>query len=321
MADTTLTATQIIADFGSYYMDNGQGEQDILMRPFEQFGTREAFSLIPTNDTILRLSEVEVGEILQPYQDDFTPKGSNVFLPIEIPLTQVKIDNAFNPTFLQNTWYGFLTSNKTDRTTWPFIRWFIEKYLLGQADEDIELKAIFKGVKSAPVAGTAGAAIDAMDGVRKQINAGITANKITPIPTGALAADPVDFCEQIEEFVAAIPEKYWDKSMTLNMSRTLARRYRKGRKKLYNENYAQESDMTQVDETAINVKGRASMAGSEKIFMTLPGNYVLGVKGFENKGAFEVEKVDRKVKIYTDWWMGVGYLLGDLVFTNDLDLV
>ena len=321
MADTQLTAAQIIADFGSYYQNGGQGEQDLLMRPYEQFGTREALSLIPTEDTILRLSDVQVSEILQAYQDDFTPKGGVTFLPVQIPLTQLKVDQAFNPTFLQNTWLGFLSSNKTDRTTWPFVRWFIEKYLLGQLDEDLETKAIYKGSKAAIVAGAAGTAIGAMDGIRKQINAGITAGNVTPIPTGALSADPVTFCEQIEDFVAAIPEKYWSKSMTLNMSRTLARRYKKGRKKLYNENYDQESDMAQVDETEVRVAGRASMSGSDKIWMTLPGNYVLGVKGFSNKEGFEIEKVDRKVKLYTDFWMGTGYLQGDLLFTNDRDLV
>lgn len=321
MADTTLTATDIIADFGSYYMDGGQGEKDLLMRPFEQFGTREALTLIPTNDTILRLSDVEVSEILQGYQDDFTPKGGVEFKPIEVLLTQLKVDQAFNPTFLQNTWLGFLASNKTDRTTWPFIRWFIEKYLLGQLDDDLEMKAIYKGSKVAIVAGTAGTAIGAMDGIRKQINAGITAGDITTIATGALSADPATFCTQIENFVASIPEKYWSKSMTLNMSRILARRYREGKRVKYNANYAQVSELSSVEETEVSVAGRASMSGSDKIWMTLPGNYVLGVKGFENKNGFEIEKVDRKVKLYTDFWMGTGYLQGDLVYTNDRDLV
>lgn len=319
MADTTITATDIITQFGEYYLDAGQNQNDLKMRPFEQFGTKDAFTLIPTEDTILRMSDVEVGEIVQAYQDAFTPKGSVVFAPIEIPLTQIKIDNEFNPSALQNSWLGFLTSTKVNRLEWPFIKWFIEVYLLRQVDKDLETKVIYKGSKVVPTPGTAGAAIDAMNGLKKQINAGITAGDITPINTGAFAADPVDFVTQIEDWAAEIPEIYWEENMPVNMSKGNWRKYRKGRAKKYNMNYAQTEDLSLIDGTNMHVVGRSSHSGSDKIWGTLPGNYLLGVKGFSNKNSFELEHVKRKVAIYTDWWMGIGYIMGDQIFTNDQD--
>ncbi len=320
MADTTVDIQEIIDSFGSYYLDSGQNEQSLRMRPFEQFGTQDAFTLVPTEDTILRMSSIEVGELLQQYQDDYTPKGEVAFAPVEIPLTQVKIDNEFNPNKLMNSWLGFLASNKTDRSTWPFIRWFIEAYLLKQVDHDLELKAIYKGEKAVIVAGTASTAIGSMNGLKKQINAGITAGDIVTINTGAAAADPKDFCVQIEEFCAEIPEIYWDREMKLNMSRSLAKRYMKGRELLYNLNYAMKDDLAKVDQTNISVVGRASHTGDEKIWATLPGNYVLGVKGFGNKNMFEIEKAKRKVAVFSDWWMGIGYIMADQIFTNDQNL-
>lgn len=320
MADTTIDIADILSSYGSYYLDHGQNESNLRMRPFEQFGTQDAFTLIPTEDTVLRMSSVEVEEILQPYQDAFTSKGGVDFAPISIPLYQVKIDNEFNPNKLASSWLGFLTTNKVDRSEWPFIRWFIEAYLLNKANSDVELKGIYNGVRSEPTPGTAGAAIDAMTGVKKQINDAITATTITPIATGALATDPSDFCTQIEEFVASIPEIYWDRGFDLNMSRTLARRYRKGREKKYNMNYSMKEDLSLVDETEIRVRGRASMIGSSKIWGTFRENYIMGVKGFSNKDMFQLEHVKRKVAVYTDWWLGVGFLLPDQVFTNDQDL-
>jgi hypothetical protein len=44
------------------------------------------------------------------------------------------------------------------------------------------------------------------------------------------------------------------------------------------------------------------------------------VKGYENSQAFELEKEDRKVKIWSDWFAGIGFILPDLIFTNDQDL-
>lgn len=318
---TTITPTDVISSFGAYYIDAGQNTQDLLLRPFEPFGTRDAFTNVPTNDTQIRYSDVTVSEILQPYQDTYSAKGSVTFAPVTIDLKQVKVDQSFNPNNLVYSWLGFLTSNATDRTTWPFIRWFIEVYLLNQLFEDLELKSIYTGVYSAASGGTPGNAVDVIDGIKKIINAAITATTITPIVTGAPAADAVDWCEQIEAFVKAIPEKYWTKNLTINMSRLLALRYMEGKKKKYNMYYAQESDLRNISNfPTMKVMGRASMTGASKIWGTFIENAVFATKGFSNANGFELEKVDRTVKIWTDFHIGLGFLQKDLVFTNDQDL-
>lgn len=321
MADTTITATQVIADFGAYYKQGSQNMESLLLRPFEAFGTREAFTNVPTNSTRLEYSDVQVDEILQPYQDAYTPKGGVTFLPVTIDLKQIKVDQQFNPNKLVNTWLGFLTNNKTDRKTWPFIRWFIEVYLLKKLFEDLEKQAVYKGAYAAPVAGTPGAANTVIDGIKKIINDAITATTITPIPTGAPSADAVTWCEQVEEFVKTIPELFWDKNIDINMNRTLRIRFIEGKKKKYNMYYAQESDLeTVANFPTMKVKGRASMNGSNKIWGTPIENAVFAAKGFENANGFELESIDRSVKIWTDFHIGLGFLLKDLVFTNDQDL-
>ncbi|MGN6476317.1 MAG: hypothetical protein ACTHKV_03755 [Flavipsychrobacter sp.] len=320
MADIQITASDVITEFGSHYIDEGQNMSSLLMRPFEAFGTREAFTNVPTDETQLRYSDVEVGEILQPYQDTYTPKGSVEFKPITIDLQQVKIDLQFNPNKLVYSWLGFLTSNNTDRTTWPFTRWVIEVYLLKRVFEDLEKKVIYTGDKAAVVSGTAGAAIDSMDGVAKIITDGITAGDITATAMGPVPADPADFCTYVEEMVASIDELYWDKNIVFNMSRQLAKRYREGRRQKYLMNYAQISDLNAVqDFENFSVAGRASMKNASRIWGTPIENAVFPTKGFSNATAFELEKVDRTVKIYTDFHIGLGFLLKDLVFTNDQD--
>lgn len=322
MADTIITPDDVIAQFGAFYIDQGQNMTSLKMRPFQRFETLEAFTVFPTDETVFRLSDVQVGEILQPYQDTFTPKGSVTFKPVQINMFQQKIDEAFNPNNLVASWLGFLTSNGTNRLEWPFVRWFISEYLLKQADKDLETKGIYSGVYAAPTSGTAGAAVGIMNGVRKLINDAITAGAITPIPTGALSTDPVTFCSQIETFCKGIPELYWGENITFNMSKTLQQRYRQGKKLKYNMYYAQESDL---DSIALfpnfKVAGRFSMNGSNKIWGTPLYNAWAPVKGYANKNGFELEKIDRKVKIYTDWWMGIGFVMYDLIFTNDQDLV
>jgi hypothetical protein len=41
----------------------------------------------------------------------------------------------------------------------------------------------------------------------------------------------------------------------------------------------------------------------------------------DNIGRYSIEQEDRKVKVWTDFSMGLGFILHEIVFTNDLDLI
>lgn len=316
---TEITVDQIVQDFGDYYLDNGQNLNNLHMLPFESFGTKDAFTTIDTDgETIIRESNVEVTEILQQYQDDFTPKGEMEFKPVAIPLFKTKIDQEFNPHKLQKTWLAFLTSSKTDVTQWPFIRWFIEVYLLKQHDEDLEMKAIYNGIYQDPTPGEPGNAVNTMDGVNKIITDFINADQLDAITIGAIETDDDDFVTQVELFVRSIPEKYRYMNMELNMNRTLRDKFKRGTRTKYKANY-DPSDIKNyrvADAENITVVGRASMANSSRIWCTPKYNALFGVSGFANKNAFEIEKAKRKVALYTEWWMGAGFINPELIFTT-----
>lgn len=321
MADTVINIADIINQFGDYYLNSGQNLASIRQKLYYGFESAQDFTLMPTDDTIIRLSESEIGEVLQPYQDTFTPKGTLNFKPFKLILEQIKIDQAFNPNKLVKSWLGFLTSNNLERETWPFIKWFIEVKLIPAILQDMEKKVIFSGVFAAPADGVAGNAADSMNGVRKVLNDLIVAGDIVPIATGAFADAPADFVTQIEEFCASIPENHWNMNMTLKMSHTLARRFRQGMRTKYNKFYAQESDLNMIADFGIAVAGRYSHAGSSKIWMAHKENAIMGTKAAANMSLFGIEAVDRKVKIYSDWFAGVGFVIPGEVFTNDQDLV
>jgi hypothetical protein len=319
---TVITATDVVSMFGAYYLNAGQDQNNIHDRLREQFGSQDAFTVIETEDTILRESNTAYAEVLQGFQKAFTPKGGVTFTPKQIPLFNVKVDQSFYPDDLKNSWFGFLLSEKLDRTEWPFVRWFIEVYVMGQIMADLETQAIYAGVYAAPTPGTANAAVAVMNGVKKIINDAITATTMTTLATGAPSATNTTWATQVEDFCKLIPELYWNQDFALNMSRGLALRYKQGRRTKYNSNYSQASDMLAVqDFENIQVTGRASMTGATKIWGTPKKNAILAFKGGSNKQIVEVEKVDRQVKVYTDFWIGAGFIDDGIVFTNDRDLV
>jgi hypothetical protein len=318
---TTITSSQVVTDFGAYYINEGQNENNLHDTLRESFDSMGVFTVVDSEDTVLREANVQYSEVLQAFQKTFTPKGGVTFTPKAIPLFNVKVDETFYPDDLKNQWLAFMTSNNLDRTTWPFVRWFIEKYVLAQIMADLE-NNIYGAAYVAPTPGTAGAASASFDGLKKIINAAITGTTMSTIATGSPNATPATWAGQIETFVQSIPELYWKTAMSLNMSRALALRYKQGRRIKYNSTYDQVSEMMAVEDfEQIQVAGFGSMAGKTKIWGTPKLNALMGFKGGSNKQIVEVEKVDRSVKVYTDFWIGIGFINDGLVFTNDQDLV
>ncbi len=313
-----IDVDQLKADFGDYYLDQGQNLSNLHQLPFEEFETQEAFTIIPTNDTIIRESNVEVEDILQQYQDEFTPKGRVAFKPVQFPLFQIKIDLEFNPTKLQRSWVGFLASNNLDRAEYPFVRWLIERYVMMKSKEDVEMKAIYGGVWEAPQDGVPGDSSKVMNGVQKVISDMIDAGDIDEIVTGDPNADPALFVGQVEAFVKSMPEKYRMMNMVLNMSRTNVQHFVEGMQKKYNMNYAQVGELKAVRNFPnITVAGRPSMQGSNGIWGTPKYNALMGVKGFSNASAVKIESAKRNVAIFSDWWAGIYFIQPQIVFVND----
>ena len=317
---TTITSSAVVTDFGAYYIDAGQSEMNLHDSLRENFESMNAFTIVQSEDTVLREVNVEYAEVLQSFQTAFTPKGGVTFTPKSIPLFNVKIDQLFYPDALKNRWIAFLTSNNLDRTTWPFVRWFIEKYVMGQIKHDLE-KNLYGAVYVAPTAGTANAASASFDGLKQIINTGITGGTISTIATGAPSSTFATWCTQVETFCKSIPELYWETPMSINTSRLLKLNYVEGRKTKYNSNYDQEGTADVVRNfEQIKVVGRGSMSGKSKIWASPIMNNILAFKGAENMNTVQVEKVDRQVKVYTDFWLGLGFIDDRLVYTNDQDL-
>lgn len=322
-----ITIDDVISAWGDYYINHGQNMENLHMLPFEPFGTVNAGTLIATEQTVLREANVEVQEVLQQYQDDFTSKGGVEFLPVNIPLYNVKVDVGVIPHKLVASWLGFLTNSGNTPETYPFIAWLVQDYLLKQVDEDLEMKAIYKGVYAAPVSGTAGDASKAMNGIDFQLEAletlGAGAGGFDPFTLGNIGAMTAkDFVTAIEDnFVKEIPERYrYNTSLEVNMSRTFRDKFKQGMRDKYNVNYLQTDQMLRVmDFENITVAGRASMMNKQRIWATPKQNLLIGVKGFSNKNVFDVQKLDRKVKFLTDWWIGCGFVRGELVWSNELN--
>lgn len=316
-----MDIADILTEFGSYYLKNGENMSRLVKQLHQKTFTDQALSTFFTDDTIWRSAESRFQRVLQPFQKAWTPLGEISFVPVEIRQFQQKIDTQEYPDDLEGSWLGFLADQNLKRTEWPFIRWFIETHLLPQAKEDYELNEVYEGVSRPITPGSAGAAGTTMDGLKYGVNNGIESGRTIVINTGALSTDPVTFVDQMEGFVDAINTKYWMIPMDLNMNQNLERRFIRGYHKKYGQdtNY-KENTRGSVKFTNITIVGLPSMNASDKLWCTPKNNVMKLGKKTQNQKAVQVENVDRLVKMYSDWWCGVGFVIPEIVFTNDRDL-
>ena len=318
-----INVDDIVQEFGSHYVDGGQGVQDLQAKYMERSELVASFPLLPTDDTVVYKATVSISEVLQAFQAAFTPKtGSQVKFELEeIPLHHVKIDESISPDEIMPSWLGFLASNKLSREEWPIVRYITEVLILGKYHEDLELKAAFTGVKGTIIPGTATTAIASMDGVRKKIRTAFAAGKTNQIVLGAVPTDPAAFCTYVENFVESIPTLIREKITEVSMSKTLERRYRKGVRAKYNQQYEQKKNAaTLIDDEQIVVKGYTGFGNSTMMYATPQDNKANPMKAPENQGKFEVQKDKRNVNLLSDWWIGLGFWYYGYVFHNDQDL-
>jgi len=312
-----VNIADIRAEFGAYYIDQAQNASRIYQQVFRPSVTEEIFTPIITDETIWRASEARFQRVLQPFQKAWTPIGQTTFVPVAIQQFPMKADVEETPDDLEASWLGFLASESTDRKTWPFIKWWIENQIIPQIKQDLEMNEIYSGSFVAPTAGTAGAVSTSMDGLKKLITAQVTAGRITPFVTGALSATDATFVDQVEAFVDGINQKYASVAMELCMNETRARKFKRGYRAKYGNNANFSDTNGKVDFTNITLRPLPSMNGSNRIFCSPKFNLIRMGKKTKNMNNFQVENVDRKVKIYTDFWTGVGMVIPEVFFCND----
>jgi hypothetical protein len=319
-----MTVAELISAFGAYYKNNGQGTQSLYQVLRQPFVTESMFTPIYTDETIWQAARASFNKVLQPFQRAFTPIQTGAFTPLEIRMFHVKGEVIEYPDDLEATWLGFLASSNLKRSEWPIVRWMIENQFYPQLKQDLELDAIGRGKFVAPTPGVASEPIKSMNGIQTIIDTHETGGRIIPITMGAVPTDDKLLVDYVEDFGDQIDKKYWSLPMDVGLSQSLTRRYARG----YRTKYGKDIDFNaangvRVQLTNLTLKPLPSMdlkndgTACNRIFCTPKNNMVLLKKKTMNLEATDIQAVDRDVKVMTDFWLGAGFILPEIVFCTD----
>lgn len=325
----SIDSSAVVTQFGAYYVAGSQNEANLRNMLYKAVETALYFKNRPTSDTIWRGTKASLDRIVQPFQKAYTPIGTLTFLPNKFDLFKIKIDVDENPDDLEPTFEGFLADmDDLDRAKWPFVKWYIENHLMPKKDEDLETNEYFSGVFAIPTPGTAGAAGTSIDGLRQVIRGYNTAGRTNlgngPIVTDAAAADDVDFCEQVEDFVDQIPTPFRKKVDLVFMSIDNETKYKRGKAKKYGLQVSlldTKDKFSIEDYPSVSVKGLESHTGSDLMWTSIPDNRIRPIKKPNQGKMFKIESAKRLVSIFSDWWEALNFEVPEFVFHNDQDLV
>ena len=313
-----MNVSEIKTAYGAYYENSGQNMKRILGMLSQGLVTPGICTPIKTDDTVFKLGQLTVGNIVQSFQKGWTPKNAAAFTPNELRLYQFKVDEEVNPDDIEATWLGFLAGSSVDRQSWPLIKFLIEYPEMGylsKINSDMELNEYGKGVYLAPTPGVAGATGKSMNGIIKQLQTGVDAETINSINIQPLNA--VSIFDQIERFTDGISEVYQSVKMNICMSPKWHRLYLRDKRAAGFFTLQTANEITSgIDFTPQQVLPLPSLSGTDVIFATPQTNILHLTKKGPNKTNIRIEEYRRNVSFMCDWWEGIGFGIDAAVWTN-----
>ena len=315
MATTpTIEVDDVKAELGPYL---SQGNNlDVLQELYQGFTTSKHLNWKRAVTEYKAVESEATDHVIQQFKKEWTPRGGTNFVPLKIKNYRHKVDFAINPAEVGESWLFHLYDESLTPDQMPITRYIIDKVLLPKIGEDME----FITGKAKFVEGSEKTE-ETMNGIETQlVEAKKTLDKHIHFYADAknlLEATDAEVLAMIDDFVASIAPLYKSKQMPVFMSADVYLKYKRAYKAKWGEKSGTEKvnfGEDRVDFSNCYLQTLDCLHGSPIVFSTPPQNFV-GLR-HKNPPQFitDIQKHDREVRIYIEFWYGVGFLLGEAVF-------
>lgn len=195
-----VSITQIQEDLTNRFVTDRKEIQSMLRKPTE---SEMYMSSVPgVKDKYISYS-AEMGQVLQPYQEAWTPTDTEAVEPMVASVFMLKIDKEYgNLEKLEQTYAGWLVDEGMTMEEYPISKWLI-KELFDKAREEIEENCATASY-AAPTPGTAGASNTMFNGFLEILATEITNSNITPVASGVYTS--ADIYDNFSFFIKNSPQ-------------------------------------------------------------------------------------------------------------------
>lgn len=313
---TQIDPSEIISDL-STYMKFPDNQREFFRK------LRNGLELAPYVRSIGNQKGKYIGvstdstELLQAFQQGFTPKGTTSFVGYVNEIFRLKLDHSItNIDAIVDSWVNYLSKEGVNRAEWPLTRYIIEMEIIPILTEEMNT-AMCRGSYVAPTTGTAGNSIDSMDGLLTIITREIDdLERIVPIATGAITSS--NALAKVELFADSIDPLVSDKGGIILCSNTVARYYKTNYRATFgltNDQAAKNNVM--LDNYNIRLVPINGFGTSQRLVFVTQGNLIHLYDQIISPSSFKVEENRRVVDIMADWHCAIGFNSIQGVFAND----
>jgi hypothetical protein len=255
-------------------------------------------------------------ELLQAFQQGWTPKGTTSFVGYNNEIFKLKMDFILdNIDAITDSWLFYLSQENVERKDWPLVKYIMEMELLPKVTEELNT-AMCKGNYVAPTAGTAGNAIDSMNGLLTIVADEIADSALTPIVTGSISA--ANAVTRFETFMDGIDPLVANKGGRILCSTTVARFYKKHYRTLFGATNDQAAkNNLKMDEYNVEIVPINGFGTSQRLVFSQPGNLIHLYDKLISPSGFNVQQDKRNVAIFADWHCAIGFQSLQGIFVND----
>lgn len=322
---TTIEVTDLREEFGTYL--NNQRNLDLIRQVLTGFVTAQYMT------TVLAVTEWRairsiITSVVQQFTPEWTPLGKGKFTPITIKNRRQKINVPIIPAEVLDSYLFHLYDEGLAPDQMPITKYITDTLVKPQMLQDIEMRMVAKGKYvekdwNTVNSGDAGTAPeDACDGFEtilvdnKGGSAGI--NYFTQGTINWATATDQEVLDFVNAFVDWINPQYQTMAMRIFCSLDIYKRYKRAYKKIWGAGSGTENpnfgpDVIDYSDNVLTPL--PSMYKSPIIFSTPKQNFIkLRHKNEAPNIINDVQKQDYKVKLFGEFWFGVGFAIGEAVF-------
>lgn len=315
--------SEVIAEFGPYKETRAK---EIFTEIMKDSNIERFMTHVPNVDggTYRMLMSV-LDEIMQPFQETWTPKGTMTFLPNEILMRRAKIDNEYSVDHLFQSWMSFLVTEGIDRKDMPISKYLIQEIGVKLSEENGLLSVNGEYVPYTP--GVAGGFLSTCDGILTQLNTFETNDDgVNLIPIGNLDTDPY---QKVHAFVRAMTKaelRACGKIIfaSTSMVDTVADDWQdanpyKDVKWLGDKSVDHIIELPNTG--GVKLIGIEGMDDSKRIWATPKKNMLKLYDKVKGLRKFDIQKEKRMILILGDFSIAYGFGFKELIFTNDANAI
>jgi len=318
-----IDASEIKSEFGTYISQTGFETLTMLTQEIESTKYMTTKMAI----TEWRASKANMGSVVQQFISKWTPLGEADFTPITVKNYRHKVNLPITPDDINDSWLSFLYDERMTPDQMPITKYIIEKLLVPKVDDDRELLLLGHGVYVALNPGTVQtgdpgqATGGSMDGFltiiaqQKALGGTSKVNFYTPATDfNDAGANAVTWMEDFAKWVKGLNRLYASKGMNIFCAPENAEKYWYKYRDMFPTTKNEDGQKTNIDFTKFNIVPLPSMIGSDTIFATPKENFI-HLKNL-NTGASNIfmQVADYDVKVFAEWWEGVGFAIAELLF-------